>query len=80
MACPPPAARRARSRWQRRGFPARRSYAGESNWLADRRHGHGTRGAFHTLAEDVSDEDLDGFFDAWLSAGKPNDTADNGLG
>jgi aminopeptidase N len=68
-------------------FQALRNRVGEADfwtilqaWVTDRRHGHGTRAAFHTLAEDVSGEDLDGFFDAWLSSGKPADTAANGLG
>jgi aminopeptidase N len=49
-------------------------------WVTDNRHGHGTQAKFAALAEEVSGEDLDGFFDAWLSAGKPDDTTDNGLG
>lgn len=68
-------------------FQALRNRVGEADfwailraWVTDRRHGHGTRAAFHALAEDVSDEDLDGFFDAWLSSGRPADTAANGLG
>jgi aminopeptidase N len=68
-------------------FQALRNRVGEGDfwailqqWVADHRNGHGTRAAFQQLAEEVSGEDLDGFFDAWLSAGKPANTADNGLG
>ena len=68
-------------------FQALRNRVGEDDfwailqqWVADHRNGHGTRAAFQKLAEDVSDEELDGFFDAWLSAGKPANTTENGLG
>ncbi len=68
-------------------FQALRNRVGEADfwailqaWVADHRNGHGTRAAFRALAEDVSGEDLAGFFDAWLSSGKPADTVDNGLG
>ncbi len=49
-------------------------------WVTDNRHGHGTRAEFEALAEEVSGDDLDAFFNAWLMAGKPADTTDNGLG
>ena len=43
--------------------------------------GHGTTDQLHALAEQVSGQDLDGFFTAWLgTAAKPADTAANGLG
>ena len=43
--------------------------------------GNGSTAQFRALAEPVSGEDLDGFFDAWLVATtKPADTAANGLG
>jgi aminopeptidase N len=68
-------------------FQALRNRIGETDfwtvierWVTENRNGHGTRAKFEALAEDVSGEDLDGFFDAWLSAGKPADTEDNGLG
>ncbi len=50
-------------------------------WVADRSGGNGSTAQFEALAEQVSGEDLDGFFAAWLhSATKPADTAANGLG
>ena len=50
-------------------------------WVADREGGNGSTAQFEALAEEVSGEDLDGFFAAWLhSATKPADTAANGLG
>jgi aminopeptidase N len=68
-------------------FQALRNRIGETDfwtvierWVTENRNGHGTRAKFEALAEDVSGEDLDGFFDAWLSAGKPEDTEANGLG
>ena len=49
-------------------------------WAADRAGGNGSVSDFRTLSEQVSGEDLDGFFDAWLTAGtKPAGTAENGL-
>jgi aminopeptidase N len=49
-------------------------------WTADRAGGNGSVDDFRALSEQVSGEDLDGFFDAWLTAGtKPAGTADNGL-
>ena len=68
-------------------FQALRNRIGETDfwtvlqrWVSDNRHGHGTRATFQALAEEVSGEDLDGFFDAWLSSGRPEDTVENGLG
>lgn len=50
-------------------------------WVSDHAGGHGTMLQFRDLAEEVSGQDLDGFFAAWLdSATKPADTDDNGLG
>jgi aminopeptidase N len=50
-------------------------------WVAQRRNGNGATTDFHTLAEQLSGQDLDAFFDAWLVATvKPADTAANGLG
>ena len=50
-------------------------------WVAERRGGHGSTAQLEALAEQVSGEDLAGFFDAWLhTPSKPDDTADNGLG
>lgn len=47
-------------------------------WLADRENG--STAEFIELAEQVSGEDLDGFFDAWLFGSKrPARTAANGL-
>lgn len=47
-------------------------------WLADRETG--SIADFTALAEEVSGEDLDGFFDAWLNSSKrPARTAENGL-
>ena len=42
--------------------------------------GYGTRAKFEALAEEVSGEDLDGFFDAWLSSRQAGRHAANGLG
>ncbi|HEX6148951.1 M1 family metallopeptidase, partial [Nocardioides sp.] len=68
-------------------FQALRNRVGEADfwailqqWVADNRNGHGTRVEFQTLAETVSGEDLEGFFDEWLSSGRPADTVENGLG
>jgi aminopeptidase N len=50
-------------------------------WVADRAGGNGSTDDFHALAEEVSGENLTGFFEAWVFTGeKPADTADNGLG
>jgi len=50
-------------------------------WVADHRGGNGSTAEFEVLAEEVSGEDLDGFFAAWLHATtKPADTVANGLG
>ena len=49
-------------------------------WVADRAGGNGTTEEFQALAEQVSGEDLDGFFTAWLVTGeRPAHTADNGF-
>lgn len=49
-------------------------------WLSTYRDANATSEQFEALAEQVSGEDLDGFFEAWLRAkGKPAKTADNGL-
>jgi len=50
-------------------------------WVAEQAGESGSTAMFQALAEEVSGEDLDGFFDAWLrSSTKPADTAANGLG
>lgn len=69
-------------------FQALRNRIGEDDfwavltrWVSERAGGHGTTPQFRALAEEVSGEDLDPFFDAWLVATeKPADTAANGLG
>ena len=49
-------------------------------WVADREGGNGTTEEFQALAEQVSGEDLDGFFTAWLVTGeRPAHTAANGF-
>ena len=49
-------------------------------WAADREGGHGTTGEFQAMAELVSGEDLDAFFQAWLvDATRPARTTGNGL-
>ncbi|TWG96818.1 Aminopeptidase N [Nocardioides sp. J9] len=49
-------------------------------WVADHHDGNATSAQFEALAETVSGQDLDGFFDAWLRAGTvPAPTAANGL-
>ncbi len=49
-------------------------------WLRTHRDGTGTTKQFKALAERLSGEQLDGFFDAWLFTGaKPADTPANGL-
>lgn len=50
-------------------------------WLAEQGGRNGSSAQFEALAERVSGEDLQGFFEAWLRTGaKPADTAANGLG
>ena len=50
-------------------------------WAATRAGSTGSTERFEALAETVSGQDLDGFFEAWLhSPTKPADTAANGLG
>jgi aminopeptidase N len=50
-------------------------------WLAAHHQDHGTGAEFRTLADQVSGEDLAGFFQHWLDdTSKPEATADNGLG
>lgn len=50
-------------------------------WVTDRAGRTGSTAQFEALAEEVSGEDLDGFFEAWVHATtKPADTAANGLG
>ncbi|WP_243057298.1 M1 family metallopeptidase [Nocardioides sp. SR21] len=50
-------------------------------WVTDREGGNGTTSQFEALAEEVSGQDLDAFFDAWLhDMQKPADTVANGLG
>lgn len=49
-------------------------------WLATHRGGHGSTEQLTALAEQVSGQDLDGFFTAWLRAGtRPDRTAANGF-
>nr|WP_253945104.1 M1 family metallopeptidase [Nocardioides sp. zg-DK7169] len=49
-------------------------------WVQERAQGHGTTEEFVALAEQVSGEDLDGFFEAWLRAPRPPArTAANGF-
>ena len=50
-------------------------------WAADREGTTGNTDQLQALAEEISGQDLDGFFDAWLhSPTKPTDTVANGLG
>ncbi len=50
-------------------------------WLEQKAGGNGEIAEFTALAEQVSGQDLDAFFDAWLYAkARPADTAANGLG
>jgi len=50
-------------------------------WVVRHHGGHGAIWQFRGLAEQVSGEQLDGFFQAWLfTASKPAETAANGLG
>jgi hypothetical protein len=49
-------------------------------WVSRYGGGPGVVGPqFEALASNVSREDLQGFFDAWLSPGRPADTKANGL-
>lgn len=48
-------------------------------WVADHHDGNVAIAQFEALAETVSGEDLDAFFDAWLGGGVPSGTAGNGL-
>jgi aminopeptidase N len=49
-------------------------------WIAENRYGNGSTEEFHTLAERVSGQELDGFFEAWLrNRSRPARTADNGF-
>jgi aminopeptidase N len=49
-------------------------------WVDEKRSGNGSIAEFTALAEEVSGEDLDGFFQAWLFASsRPAKTAENGL-
>jgi aminopeptidase N len=69
-------------------FQALRNRVGEADfwallrrWVTDHRGTTGSTAQFTALAEEVSGEDLDAFFAAWLtSPSKPADTAANGLG
>ncbi len=50
------------------------------NWAAQHKYKNGEIAQFTALAEKVSGEDLDGFFQNWLYTGsKPAKTAENGL-
>ena len=49
-------------------------------WVSERGEGNGRVGQLERLAERISGERLDGFFDAWLfSSRKPARTEANGL-
>jgi len=49
-------------------------------WISQHHNGNGSIAQFRALAEQISGDDLDGFFQAWLfTATKPKATADNGL-
>lgn len=69
-------------------FQALRNRVGQADfstllrrWVAEHGGGTGSTAEFAALAEQVSGEDLDGFFAAWLSTpAKPADTVANGLG
>lgn len=69
-------------------FQALRNRVGEADfwsllrrWVAEHRGATGSTAQFTALAEEVSGEDLDAFFAAWLtSPTKPADTVANGLG
>ena len=68
-------------------FQALRQRIGETDfetllrrWVGDHRGGNGSTAAFVALAEEVSGEDLAGFFRAWLvERSRPARTAANGL-
>ncbi|MEP9364484.1 M1 family metallopeptidase [Nocardioides sp. CN2-186] len=50
-------------------------------WATDHAGGNGATEQFEALAEEISGQDLDAFFSAWLhSTAKPADTEANGLG
>jgi aminopeptidase N len=50
-------------------------------WATTHEGGNGSTEQFQALAEQISNDDLGGFFDAWVhSTTKPADTAANGLG
>ena len=50
------------------------------SWVDENRYGNGSTPAFAALAERVSGEDLDGFFQAWLrERSRPAATPENGL-
>jgi aminopeptidase N len=49
-------------------------------WVTSNRGGNGSTEQFRAMAEQVSGESLDGFFDAWITARtRPARTAANGL-
>ncbi|HWJ67658.1 MAG TPA: M1 family metallopeptidase [Nocardioides sp.] len=48
-------------------------------WAVARHDGNATVAQFEAFADARTDEDLSGFFDAWLGGGVPEPTADNGL-
>lgn len=51
-----------------------------TRWLSERTGGHGTDPELRALAEEVSGEQLDGFFEAWLdTAARPAKSTANGL-
>lgn len=68
-------------------FQALRTRIGEDDfwrllrtWVRERRGGHGSTAQLEALAEQVSGQDLGGFFDAWLRTPRaPARTAANGL-
>ena len=65
-------------------WPMRLDYAGiiadGQTWVAEREGGNGTTEEFQELAEQVSGEDLDGFFTAWLVTGeRPAHSPENGF-
>lgn len=50
-------------------------------WIAAHRHGNGSVEEFRALAEEISGQELDAFFAAWLdSTERPANTEANGLG
>ncbi len=63
---------------QRIGAPVLRTLL--RRWVATHHDGNASVAEFEALAETVSGQDLDGFFDAWLRSGKaPAGTQANGL-